>query len=395
MRYTRLAAVMVLLVSGCTTARPDEPVVPVPSPASVSPTGPAVPLRAFEAAGIRATRVVPDLETDRYFLLTDTGDDIVVAGSTLIANSVDRNLRANRVMTSTDRGRTWQGTDLPGATASEGWVILSRTGPVVAAVSSSPRDPTWLTGDGVTWRGGPMPLEPGAFQLARPLQQVDGAVVAANSKDGRRIVRTRDGGATWQTVDCPAMFRPTDDPNRCEVVTPAGGALWVRWWELSIDAGKTWRPVTIVPDPGVTIRPMLRDTVTLPTGGWLSPVWTGFPPDTSAYLLVRSLDGITWETVIPYPCDKAAEQGAKVSRPQALGNRWLVAYTCRSKDDTAQRSFLYLLDRDGTGAKVLATIDQPARWFGAPVTAGDTVVVPEIRYDERTGPSVTLLHLNA
>jgi hypothetical protein len=386
----RLAAVMLLLVAGCTETGPDRRTEPLSSPASVSVSvsPPAVSLGVFEAAGIRATRAIPELGEGRYFHLTDANDDIVVAGTTLIANSVDRNLRSNRVMTSTDRGRTWQGIDLPGATADDGWAILSRTGTTVAAVGGGKRHLVWLTDDGVTWRGGPVPVESEGYVLALPLRGVDGAVVVANSRKGARIVRTTDGGGTWQTIDCPTMFRPTGQADRCEVVTPAGGNLWARRFEVSVDAGKTWRPVKVVPEFGSVIQ--LMGTVTLQGGGWLSPVWTVIPPAKSAYLLARSRDGVTWDTVIPYPCDKAAGQGATVSRPQALGNRWLVAYTCVDATDDAQRSVLYLLEADGTGARVLAAIDRPGRWFGGPVTVGDTVIVPEIRNDN----VVTLLHLN-
>lgn len=388
---------MLLLVGGCTATRPDGRPTGAPSSGpSSSPTPPAVGLDVFAAAGIRATRVAPGLAADRYFALHDTAADVVVAGTTMVANSMDRGSRAYRVITSTDLGRTWREIALPGAPADDGWAILSRTGSVVVAVGGGNTHSVWLTGDGIAWRGGPVPVEPDGYVLARPLQQVDGAVVVARQDKGvARIVRTADGGVTWQTVGCPAMFRPTGDPGRCETVTPAGGNLWVRWTELSLDGGKTWRRVSIVPDPQSTIMPMLEETVVLPTGGWLSPVWVTFGAGTAtARLLVRSLDGVTWEPVIPFPCDKAGGEGAAVSRPQAIGNRWLVAYTCDDRADDAKRSFLYLVERDGTGAKMLAAIDGPGRWFGAPVTVGTTVVVPEIR---RSGPgdapTVTFLHL--
>jgi hypothetical protein len=387
-----LLAGVLIVAGGCTAAPPKGSELRGSASASVkAPT--AVP-DAFAAAGIRAVRVVPDLgaKPGSTLELGDALAELVTAGSRLFTRrwqpTGERSLVA-----SADLGRTWQAVDLPGATEADRVPLLKQAGPAVVVTKGDNR--VWVTGDGVTWRGGPAPVGPDGYVLNHPAQHLGGSlVVGVTGKKKRGLVLTTDGGATWQSVDCPAISRPTGERDRCEAVTPAGGALWVRWYEVSVDSGRTWHTTSIVPDPGSSFSPMLRGLVALPTGGWLGPVVAALHPSPSSYLFVRSTDGLTWEPVVPYPCERAENRKSTVSRPQALGERWLVAYTCTDAADNPLRSILYLTDRDGTNPRVLATIDEPGHWYHTPVTIGGTTVVPEIRSDGHgLGAAVTFLHL--
>ena len=384
---------VLVVTGGCTGAPPTrrEP----QGPASASGEPPTAMPGAFAAAGVRATRVVPDLGAERGSSLemTKALDELVTAGSRLFTRRW-RPTGERSLVASADLGRTWQAVDLPGATEADRVPLLNQAGPAVVATNGKGK--VWVTGDGLTWRGGPAPIGDG-YVLNHPAQHVGGALavgVTGKKEDG--LVLTTDAGATWNAVDCPALSRPTHVRDRCVPVTPAGGPLWVRWYEVSVDAGRTWQEMTIVPDPDSSFSPMLQGLVALPTGGWLGPVMAGLHPSPSSYLLVRSTDGRTWETVVPYPCERAESRKSTVSRPQPLGERWLVAYTCTDGADNPLRSTLYLVDRDGTNPRVLTTIDEPGHWYGTPVAIGGTTVVPEIRSDGRgLEAAVTFLHLQA
>jgi hypothetical protein len=174
----------------------------------------------------------------------------------------------------------------------------------------------------------------------------------------------------------------------------AGRNLWVRLHEVSLDAGQTWRTVSLAPDPGVNTT-MISNAVALPGGGWLGSIHVILTAgDPFVDYLVRSTDGVRWERVVSDPCDKAEGAGSSVSEPQPIGDRWLVAYTCTVEGiDKPVRSQLYVLDRDATQARLLATVEQTGSSFGAPVAVRDTVVVPEIQGEQGLGGTITFLHL--
>ncbi|GIJ66809.1 hypothetical protein [Virgisporangium ochraceum] len=379
MRRTGIGVIVsvLLLVGGCVAARDDDPAPDGPPPE------PLVALDPFAAAGIRAVRVVPEVDRNLHFDTRADVPPVFAAGGSLVAVTTDREGEVLGVARSADLGRTWRYVDLPGLTASLVRLGLAEAGPLVVATGGTDNDSAWVTGDGQGWRGGPVPTQPGGALLAAAVRQPDGrVVVGTQGSDDARLVVTADGGSTWQVVDCPATFRPAGSP-RCEVPRDAGGDLWLRGADVSLDAGRTWKPVTV----GTSSVPRVEDAVALPGGGWLGSAVTLTAPTTRTGVLVRSTDGVAWQPVVESPC--GAGQGATVSGPRRIGDRWLVTHTCVDADDAPQRSHLYLVDRDGTRGRVLVTVDRPGAWLGAPTAVGDTVVVPEVR---REGP-VTFLQL--
>jgi hypothetical protein len=322
MRRTGIGVIVgvLLVVGGC--ARSGDDALGLDGPPPLPPPEPLVSLDSFTAAGVRAVRTQPEADRDLHFDTRADTPPVVAAGGSLVALTTDS-------------------------------------------------------------EGGPVPTKPDGALLAAAVRQPDGrVVVGTQGRDDARLVLTADGGATWQVAECPATFRPAGSP-RCEVPRDAGGRLWLRGADVSLDAGRTWTPVTV----GASSVPRVDNAVGLPGGGWLGSAVTLPAPTTRAGLLVRSTDGVAWQPVVEYPCE--AGQGATVSPPRPLGDRWLVTYTCVDGTDTPQRSHLYLVDRDGTQGRVLVTVDRPGAWLGTPVAVGGAVVVPEVR---GRGP-VTFLQL--
>lgn len=377
MRRTGIAIVasVVLLVGGCDRSPHTDNDHGEQRPA------PLTALDAFAAAGIRAERVVPTAgpgtDRDRYFDTRDDSVRIVAVGTSLVALAIDRDGDVYFVVRSADLGKTWQYVDLPEVTASITRLVLAEVGPVVVATGGTDNDSAWVTADGTGWRGGPVPTKPDGALLAEATRQPDGRiVVGTQGKEGNRLVLTADAGVTWQTVDCPSMFRPAAHPLRCEVARPAGGNLWIRGGDVSLDAGQTWRPAVVAPAVESSMAPKLAAAVAMPGGGWLGTVVTMPGPTMVAERLAVSADGLAWE-LRPSPCGGA--EGSTVSLPRAIGDRWLVTHTCLDEQDAPLRSVLHLIDTDGRSGKALASLDRPGLWFGAPVSVGDAVVVPEVR----------------
>lgn len=371
MRRTGTGAIVgvLLMVGGCVASGDDGLGLDGPP---LPPPEPLVSLDSFTAAGIRAVRVQPKADRDLYLDMRAGTPPVLAAGGSLVALTTDSEGDVLSVVRSADLGKTWRSVDLPGVTASLVRLVLAEAGPLVVATGGTDRDSAWVTGDGQGWRGGPVPTQPDGALLAPAVRQPDGRVVVGTQGSGdARLVLTADGGATWQVVECPATFRPAGSP-RCEVPSDAGGQLWLRGADVSLDAGRTWKPVTV----GASNVPRVESAVGLPGGGWLGSAVTLPAPTTRAGLLVRSTDGVAWQPVVESPC--GAGQGGTVSRPRAFGDRWLVTWTCVDDNDAPQRSHLYLVDRDGSQGRVLVTVDRPGAWLGAPAAVGDTVVVPEV-----------------
>jgi hypothetical protein len=397
MRWKWLPVVVLVFATGCTEPDDDNVrrVAPHWPPPSSAPPAALVGLDVFGAAGVRAARVVPDLPGDQPLDVRGAQADVVAAGDALVSFTAGSG-HDRRVARSLDLGVSWANVELPGASFPQ----LSVAGDLVVAIETVARRPhAWASADGFEWRGGPLPGD--GIVSVWPGRLPDGQLVAAEQPEPGfgRLVVSADGGASWRLIDCPPQARrtaPHGPPQQCVAPVLAGRNLWVRLYEVSLDVGKTWQTVSVVPDPGSAIYPMISNTVVLPGGGWLGAVGVTLEAGGQfVEYLARSTDGLRWEPVIPHPCDKAEGAGSVVSKPQPLGDRWLVAYTCTvEKVFKPVRSQLYLVDRDATQARLLATVEQTGLSFGAPVAVRGTVVVPEIYGDHRgVGGTVTFLHL--
>lgn len=381
---------------------------PAGSTPDAEPASGLVDLDELEDAGIRATRVEPDLGRDRELEVVAGGVDVAVAGDVLVSRGtslLDPNV--GDVMVSTDRGATWRPVELPGAPRALESRFVDQVGEWVLVTAGMATGDTgtdtwyiWASRDGTTWRGGHVTLSPGGIDLGQDKGQLlDGRlavpVITSGGSTRDEMVVSSDGGASWQQVGCPAESIPSGISFACFGLTAGGRGLWLRNHEVSVDEGRTWHAVTITPDPGVTAVPRIRAAVALEGRGWLGVADLLLPGNVPRSVVVRSSDGVTWEAVTPDPCADADvdEAQSSFSPPVPLGDRFLVAGTC-SHVTAARRSQLHLLDGDGTHLDLLAGLDTPGLSFGQPAVSGTTVVVPEIHdEEERLNTAVTFLQL--
>jgi hypothetical protein len=362
-----------------------------------------------EATGAEVTRVVPELGPEDELWayngdlqLAMPGGEVLVAKGTVAGE--------DELLRSSDGGGSWQPADLPNLPEPPPFLVLDQVGTsaVVAGSDDARRRYLWASDDGVTWRGGPVDLGPGGSGLTQiPGQLPDGRLMMPMTRDDPQddlLLVSADRGATWERIDCPAETLDSRRPGWCLPVVPMGDRMWVRYDDLSLDAGRTWQTIDVQPDPGFNARPRIQWAVDLADAdaGWLGVadtlVWDD-AEETQDHLdfLVRSADGVRWETVLADPCQDAAvdHSGSWFSRPVPLGDRWLVASTC-TKFDAPLRSELHLVDAAGTDPELVAAVDEDGVSFGSPVVAGSTVVVPELepQPDRSRGP-VTFLQLDA
>lgn len=318
-------------------------------------------------------------------------------GEALLTVVTDREGEVEQVARSTDLGATWQPVELPGAPDVLDSPRLDRVGHVATVNAGGPDNSVylWASGDGERWQGGLLPSEVAAARGSGNGQLPDGrpAIVTLDEDGGPERLLTLSDEGEWQTIDCPpeATVELHNGPG-CIPPVPMGGGLWLRLNAASLDEGRTWAPIVVTPDPRSDDVPSVASAAPLADGaGWLATVaierrLQDVPQDLE--LLVRSVDGLTWETLLADPCTEAGERTASAffSGPTRLGDSWLVSSTCLDNSEVPLRSVLYLVGPDGTDPQVIA--EAPAGdSLGAGIAVGDTVVMPYATDDG------TFLHL--
>ena len=165
-------------------------------------------------------------------------------GTLLVANS------AAGVFASTDGGTNWRETNFPAKIGglNPARLVLADDGTLVAGIGSLI---AWTADDGATWtQGGSLP--PG-FEVASlalsPNFSSDGVIIAGGTYGRSEIIRSIDGGYTWQTVFDSATVEEIDFGSDISAlaISPnfASDGLVVAWMQnagplRSTDGGLTW-----------------------------------------------------------------------------------------------------------------------------------------------------------
>jgi hypothetical protein len=345
-------------------------------------------LSGLDAAGIEARRVEPTLgEGERFETDPLVATAAVAFGGALLSAALTDD-GSQHLARSTDLGASWQPVDLPGAPDRlRSHQVDVVGGRVVAAASTSSRwsgadGSIWTTEDGTTWRGGPVPAAPpGASLAGRVTELPDGRLAVPTwgpdqAQPATMALVTSDG-ATWEAIDCPPGWARD---GAC-APPPAVAGLWLRPTEVSLDAGATWQPIVVTPPSAGAAEGRPDEVLTAvarPGGGWVGLGYHSEAGTRKLWSVVRSDDGVAWETVLGDPCGAAGVDAVESTYdpPVLLGDGWLVTHTC-FQGWRPLRSELTLLDAAGANPRTVATTDVPGLWFGPPVVVGEAVVVPE------------------
>ena len=167
------------------------------------------------------------------------------------------------LLTSSDQGRTWKSSGLPDtATCSStvvvwdsehAWCLSLTDGGAVASVVRT------LDG-GLTWE---VRRLPGTFALTDSFQlsfvdpEVGFAFVAGDHTGTGQVIRTEDGGLTWSVTGTTGTTDVTavDAETLWAATSPSSGAGDFTVLEVSRDAGATWTPVEMPGQPAATQTP--------------------------------------------------------------------------------------------------------------------------------------------
>jgi photosystem II stability/assembly factor-like uncharacterized protein len=195
-----------------------------------------------------------------------------------------------------DGGRTWRNlpSDLPGSPVHLRF-FDARTGCMVVSTIDGPRFGMTTTG-GSTWRFGDDPL---VSRLGYP-----DALFFLNSKigwlGGRRLLRTADGGASWQEGRLPADVGAT---FRDLFFLDADHGWAITWKENTStlirtdDGGRTWSETPTQPSATAGLLDAVRflsPTAGVTFRGSLDSGGSGSPP--TAEMLITSDGGVSWHT---------------------------------------------------------------------------------------------------
>jgi hypothetical protein len=371
--------IVVGLACACTNEAADDP--PPEGRERRATTTTAAPreradLAGLDAAGVEARRIEPDLgEGERFAIdVPPSAVPVRTVGDTLLAWVSPGDGTGHHLQGSDDLGASWEPVELPhapgGLRQHEIWEAGDRV--VVIASTSDVWEASdgyiWTSDDGVTWLGGPVTAVPPDADLVDPPAPLpDGRLAIAIHRPDQpqappQALVTDDDGASWQLTDCPDPWL-TDagcDPP------PNFDGLGLRGTEVSLDQGATWRPIVFTPtaDGAEPAPEQIQTAVASPGGGWLG-LGTRVEQGTNRFWsVVRSNDGVTWETILGDACSGTASRGVAsvYGEPVPLGDRWVVTHTCFA-GRSAPRSEIYLLDHDGSNPRPVASTEEQGLHF--------------------------------
>lgn len=152
--------------------------------------------RQVEVTGIDGAVDVNDLAVHR--------GAIVVAGNHRGATDPSTGGFVAAVWTSSD-GRTFTETELPGLGAGESGAgeVEVVDGRVLVAGRTGRRGALWSSDDARTFVSSDEPLVADAHRLSA-LESVGSTVLASTGEEAGRLLRSEDGGRSWEQVDAPA-----------------------------------------------------------------------------------------------------------------------------------------------------------------------------------------------
>lgn len=332
--------------------------------------------------------------------------EMTIAGDTVIAFNGGPEDEDRDLLRSNDLGATWQRLGVPDAPVSRAYPYTTLgtkdgVGYVTGVEDATPdRYPyvadnayMWASSDGMSWRGGRLPVQGSVSTIAPPELGVaqEGGVVSGvvtsrddadgvemfysanprdawhqaemddvvirgaqtfvgdiwSAEDGRlvavvlsdsiedelTILESHDNGRSWQIGTCPDDS--VVDGGDCRRPTDTG-SLQVGADGVSVNGGD-WQTPVLDPPParGDPDEVQLDDVVELPEGGWLTAA--SIPVDGGNHLdvLARSDDGVTWRPLLgDDPC-LADGRYPLFTTPVRLGAGWLVAHECHAIDHEA------------------------------------------------------------
>jgi hypothetical protein len=400
-RQPRIAGLALVMALGLACACTDES-EPDAAQAERDTTSTSAPperadLADLRAAGVEARRLEPDLGGNRRFRTSPLRANVTVVGSDLLG-WVDTG-SGEELHRSADLGASWERVELPNAperlSSSRAYEVGDR-----AVVTGSESETwtgadgyIWISDDGVDWHGGSVPAVPPDAQLTVPFTQLpDGRLAVGlyqpDQPQAPPQALVTGGGTSWQLADCPPGWRAGD--HSCSPQPSFGDGLWLSsgGTQVSMDEGASWQPIVVTPDTtdttagtgGADLSPSkVLSTVTSPSGGWLGVGYRDERDLNRYWSIVRSADGVLWETVLQDPCRGIGSTAVEAfyGHPVPFGDDWLVVHTC-FRSWWPQRSELYLLDQDGSNPRRVASTDTPGLYFAQPDDVDGAVVVPEL-----------------
>ncbi len=272
-------------------------------------------------------------------------------------------------------GRTWRGgtvvavgppLDLQVVVAAARTLLLPvrETDGTVAIYHATPRS-AWRRGvvQGMRVERGESDLVPDAWKGEGDLV---GVLRAGTARDpfALREIRSRDGGRTWQREACP----PTRAP--CAPRLAARG-LVLRGESVTVDGGKTWRPVQVVPRPRAREVPVRFTSVARVRGGWIATA-TILRGEDAVDLLLRSADGRTWRGMIDFrACRGEQADSFEVAKPVRADHGWYTVVSCGRAAEGTVRAWVARGDGSGRG------------WSAVPGTTGTAPLDPPLRQGRR------------
>lgn len=284
---------------------------------------------------VEATRVHPMATPDLAGGIIVVGDDVLLA-----LNALDESNPAGfgTLMRSVDKGATWEPVALPGAPANARLDIerASAADDVVAVVGNEVRVAgggvyRWTSSDGITWEGGPV------AELPEVVDDERGPVAGQPFLDGSRV--SLDGGATWQPAEVIT--------DTCRLPEEADGCG------------------------------AIESPVALAGAGWLATLGDD--------ALIRSDDGIRWIQIDPPRCggvDPEDWDSVGVVGPAALGNGWLVGFTCWDDTDDESAAELFVMGADAREIEPVPGTVGDGVSLRRPDVLGDGTVIVALVYDD-------------
>jgi hypothetical protein len=330
MRWATVGVAMLLATAACGEGRGDD------SGASDRRTPDIGDVPGQPPPPVEATWVDPVATPNLAGGISVVGDDVLLA---LNAIEEDNPEGSGTLMRSVDRGATWEPVALPGAPANARLDIeqASAADDVVAVVGTELLATgggvyRWTSSDGHTWQGGPV------AELPEVVDE-EGPAAGQPFLDGSRV--SLDGGATWQDAELRT--------DACRLPHEADGCG------------------------------AIESPVALPGAGWLATLGDD--------ALIRSDDGIRWAQIDSPPrCGVGPEDrdDVEVVGPAALGNGWLVGFTCWNDTGDEWAAELFVMGADAREIEPVPGTVRDEVSFGRPDVLGDgTVIVAEADGDGR------------